>query len=64
MNHHLPSPPKGFSSEMLFAGIHWHQGRDVFEGIRLPGRNSVEELCEHIQLPLDVSGKRVLDIGA
>lgn len=64
MKHHLPSPPKGFSSESLFAGIHWHQGWDVFEGIRLPGRNSVEELCEHIQLPVDLKDKRVLDIGA
>lgn len=64
MRHFLPSPPVGFSSELLFAGIQWHQSWGVFEGVRLPGRNSVEELCEHIQLPIDLAGKRVLDIGA
>jgi tRNA (mo5U34)-methyltransferase len=54
----------GFSKELLFEGIHWHQGWDLFEGVRLPGRNSVEELCERIQLQPDLTGKRVLDIGA
>ena len=32
--------------------------------MRLPGRNPVEELIERIQLPSDLTGKRVLDIGA
>ncbi|PZR76873.1 MAG: hypothetical protein DLM73_01575 [Chthoniobacterales bacterium] len=60
----LPPAPVGFSSERFFAGVHWHQSWNIFEGVRLPGRNSVEELCDRIQLPLDLTGKRVLDIGA
>jgi len=64
MKRPLPSPPAGFSKDLLFEGIHWHQGWDVFEGVRLPGRNPVEELSERIQLPSDLTGKRVLDIGA
>jgi len=64
MRHFLPSPPVGFSGELLFGGIQWHQGWDIFEGVRLPGRNSVEQLCEHIRLPVDLTDKRVLDIGA
>jgi tRNA (mo5U34)-methyltransferase len=64
MKHHFSSPPKGFSKDLFFEGIQWHQSWDLFEGVRLPGRNSVEELCEHIQLPSDLRGKRVLDIGA
>jgi tRNA (mo5U34)-methyltransferase len=64
MKSHFPLPPMGFSKDLLFEGIQWHQGWDVFEGVRLPGRNSVEKLCERIQLPSDLTGKRVLDIGA
>jgi tRNA (mo5U34)-methyltransferase len=64
MNYRLRLPPAGFSKDLLLEGIHWHQGWDVFEGVRLPGRNSVEELRERIQLPIDLTGKRVLDIGA
>src|SRR5438105_15509393 len=64
MKYPLPSPPMGFSKDRLFEGVHWHQGWDVFEGVRLPGRNSVEELRERVQLPANLTGKRVLDIGA
>jgi len=64
MTYHLPLPPAGFAQQLLFEGIHWHQGWNVFDGVRVPGRNSVEELRERIQLPSDLTGKRVLDIGA
>ena len=64
MKYSLPPPPKGFSTEPLFEGVHWHQGWDIFQGVRLPGRNSVEEMCKRIQLSSDLTGKRVLDIGA
>jgi tRNA (mo5U34)-methyltransferase len=64
MKYRLPLPPAEFSKDVLFEGIPWHQGWNVFEGVRLPGRNSVEELSERIQLPSDLTGKRVLDIGA
>lgn len=58
------SPPGHFSSKEFFAGIHWHQRWEVFQGVFTPGRNSVERLCAFAQLPPDLSGKRVLDIGA
>ena len=60
----LPAPPIGFARDSLFAGIQWHQGWDIFEGVRLPGRNSVEELCGRLRLPTDLTGKRILDVGA
>lgn len=60
----LPSAPESFNADTFFAGIHWHQGWDIFDGVRVPGRNPVEELCEYIQLPKDMTGMRVLDIGA
>jgi tRNA (mo5U34)-methyltransferase len=60
----LPPPPKSFDAYSFFAGISWHQGWDIFDGVRVPGRNPVEELCEYVQLPKDMTGMRVLDIGA
>jgi tRNA (mo5U34)-methyltransferase len=30
----------------------------------VPGHNPVEQLCDLVQLPADLSGKRVLDVGA
>jgi tRNA (mo5U34)-methyltransferase len=48
----------------LFDGIHWHQRWEVFPGIWTPGRNPVASLCDHIHLPADLRGLRVLDVGA
>ena len=59
-----PEPPVGFDAERAFAGVHWHQSWEVFRGVTTPGRNSVSRLCERVQLPPDLTGKRVLDIGA
>lgn len=64
MKHDLPLPPPGFSKDALFEGVHWHQGWDLFDGVRLPGRNDVTELSGRIKLPSDLTGKRILDIGA
>lgn len=60
----LRDPPAGFDPEQAFAGVHWHQRWEVFRGVDTPGRNSVSRLCERVQLPADLTGKRVLDIGA
>ena len=60
----LQSPPNHFSSKEFFAGIHWHQKWEVFQGVFTPGLNPVDQLCAFAQLPSDLSGKRVLDIGA
>jgi len=48
----------------LFANVHWHQKWEIFPGVFTPGNNPIEELCNYAQLPQDLSGKRVLDIGA
>ena len=57
------SPPK-FSEKDFFAGVHWHQKWEVFQDIFTPGENPVDKLCDYVRLPNDLSGKRVLDIGA
>jgi tRNA (mo5U34)-methyltransferase len=54
----------GVDSDALFGGVYWHQRWQVFKDVFTPGRNPVEELCELIDLPTDLRGKRVLDIGA
>ncbi|HLB36509.1 MAG TPA: DUF1698 domain-containing protein, partial [Gemmatimonadales bacterium] len=57
------SAPPAFG-ETLFAGIAWHHRWEIFRGVFTPGPNPVALLCEHIQLPRDLRGRRVLDIGA
>lgn len=59
-----PAAPPGFSAEALFAGIHWHQRWEIFRDVWTPGRNPVDLLCNASRLPLDLTGKRVLDVGA
>ena len=48
----------------LFADVYWHQKWEIFPGVYTPGNNPIKELCDYAQLPQDLSGKRVLDIGA
>jgi tRNA (mo5U34)-methyltransferase len=60
----VPPAPPGFDAERFFAGVHWHQRWQLFEGLFVPGPNGVEEMCDRMGLPSDLSGKRVLDIGA
>jgi tRNA (mo5U34)-methyltransferase len=60
----IPIAPSGFDPDRFFAGIYWHQKWQLFDGIHTPGKNSVEEMCAALNLPVDLSGKRVLDIGA
>jgi tRNA (mo5U34)-methyltransferase len=59
-----PPPPSGFDPGSFFAGVHWHQRRELFQGIWTPGRNPVVDLLAYAQIPCDLTGKRVLDIGA
>jgi tRNA (mo5U34)-methyltransferase len=60
----LPMPPSNFSEEVFFKDNYWHQRWEVFQGVFTPGNNPVGDLCKYIQLPADLAGKRVLDIGA
>lgn len=58
------APPPGFDAERFLASIYWHQGWDIFPGVRTPGPSGVETIMERVGLPKDLTGKRVLDIGA
>ncbi len=50
--------------EKLFEGVYWHQKWEIEKGVFTPGRNDIASLMEWAQVPLDLTGKRVLDIGA
>jgi tRNA (mo5U34)-methyltransferase len=60
-----PKPPHGVDVEGALRGIpNWHQKWEIFEGIFTPGRNPVADLLDGVGLPRDLTGRRVLDIGA
>jgi tRNA (mo5U34)-methyltransferase len=59
-----PPAPPDFVAEFAFAGVGWEQHWEVFRGVFVPGGASVEARCAHAGLPADLSGKRVLDVGA
>jgi tRNA (mo5U34)-methyltransferase len=59
-----PIAPEGFDAEAFFKGITWYQKWEVFDGIFTPGINPVSDICDLMQLPADLSGRRILDIGS
>ena len=59
-----PKAPEGFDPEQFFKGITWYQKWEVFDGIFTPGINPIQDICELMQLPADLTGRRVLDIGS
>ena len=59
-----PPVPKDFDPQALFKDITWYQKWEVFEGIFTPGINPISYICDLMQLPSDLSGRRVLDIGS
>ena len=58
------SPPAGFDAHSFLEGTYWHQGWDIFPGIRIPGPSGVEHIMERVCFPSNIAGKRVLDVGA
>jgi tRNA (mo5U34)-methyltransferase len=61
----IPICPADLDVTDLFGSVpHWHQRWEIFQGIHTPGRNSVEEMLSYAGVPGDLTGKRVLDIGA
>jgi tRNA (mo5U34)-methyltransferase len=58
------SPPAGFDVQSFFEGTYWHQGWEIFPGIRIPGPSPVEYIMERVGFPRNIAGKRVLDVGA
>lgn len=59
-----PAAPEDFDPARFFEGKNWYQKWEVFDGVFTPGVNNVAEICDLIGLPLDLSGRRVLDIGS
>jgi tRNA (mo5U34)-methyltransferase len=59
-----PWPPVGFDAQRAFEGIDWYHRWEVFKGISTPGRRPVSMICAKTRIPPDLTGKRVLDIGA
>ena len=50
--------------DKLFENIPWHQRWEIAPGVFTPGANPVDVLLNYASVPADLSGKRVLDIGA
>ena len=60
----IPIAPPGFDPDTFFAGDVWHQKWEIFRDVFTPGRNPIDHLCQCLGLPENLTGKRVLDIGA
>lgn len=61
----LPRAPEELDFDSKFREVpFWHQKWEVFPGVVTPGRNPVTTLMDNVGLPQDMSGMRVLDIGA
>jgi SAM-dependent methyltransferase len=60
----VPTAPTGFDKDSFFAGAYWHQKWQLFRDVYTPGANPIQAMCDDFHLPQDLSGKRVLDIGA
>jgi tRNA (mo5U34)-methyltransferase len=60
-----PIAPPGLDFDRLFASVpSWHQRWEIFQNVFTPGRNPIIDLMSSAAVPADLSGKRVLDIGA
>jgi len=44
--------------------FYWHQRFELASGVYTPGANDIGFLLDAAQLPADISGSSVLDIGA
>lgn len=60
----IPDLPSSLDIQALFHGIRWFQRWEIFRNVFTPGIRPIFDLCESIGLPKDLTGKRVLDIGA
>jgi tRNA (mo5U34)-methyltransferase len=48
----------------LFENVYWHQRWEISPGFFTPGHNDIAAIMDRAQVPKDLTGKRVLDIGA
>lgn len=59
-----PTAPPGFDPETFFKHINWYQRWEVFDGVFTPGISPTSEVMDLLELPADLSGRRILDIGS
>lgn len=50
--------------KMKVAGVHWYHSMDLGHGITTPGKYAPAEWLPRLNLPNDLRGRTVLDIGA
>lgn len=50
--------------EEMSAFSTWHQKWEIEPGVFTPGSNDIRAMCDALQLPPDLTGLRVIDIGA
>lgn len=62
--HTIPLAPPGFNPETFFQGVYWFQRWEIFPGVFTPGVNPVSDIFARFDFPQDLTGKRVLDLGA
>jgi len=61
----VPVCPEGLNVDALFRSVpDWHQQWEIFQNVFTPGRNSVATLMARAAVPADLTGMRVLDVGA
>ena len=62
-----PATTKADQAVRLLAdlpGIYWHQRFEIAPGVFTPGHKDIAYVCRLSQIPSDLSGKSILDIGA
>lgn len=60
-----PEAPPGFDPETFFAQRDWwHHRWQLFRNVWIPGKGDVNLMLARLGLPRDLSGLRVLDVGA
>lgn len=65
LNDRVPPVPPNFQYERIVRGTNcWHQRWQVFRGVYTPGINPIEQMLDELQVPADLTGLRVLDIGS
>lgn len=47
----------------VFEGVNWHQRWEIEPGVFTPGHNDIIEIMRVSAVPMNLSGRRVLDIG-
>lgn len=59
------APPSNFDPSIIRQNspFYWHQGWEIFPGLSTPGRSEVSQLMANADMPQDLAGLRVIDVG-